>query len=709
SGKEGYYPQLEEAFEKRLEELDPRRINLKSAPRSSTELNSLGQEILDWSKTIKLTDRRLKDAEKEPSRIVGVRGAATQEPNRIQEQSNAIDFGSDHTSTESPSDGQSESDQGTSQTSSPSSRRKGIIKKSPSPDGEKKKVRFKDQVEAAEKAAETRRKRQEKRQHAAEAHQQAQAVKNKSRRARRRKPSGGAKEDDTNDVRGIEGVRSGETAFPTTKPVSSQDNSAPVRIKSTDYGAWDRLDVESELRKVDEETKVQTVGKTKIHSVPEIPIPTDVGSVPEDSREVEFLADMEKNKGNEAFKAGDYVEACAFYGRSLKLLERASTLTNRAITYIKLKKFSEAEEDCTRAIFLNDPKFNFKAFLRRASARSKRGRYAGAIADLNEALSISPESREAQVLLNEVTKKHQEVEGELPDQSRPKKNKLKVIEVDEDDDVEDEIVSPMVLLDRERARRSGAALKPVKTRSLKETTPPAEDAKPRVQGETPRAAVATVKTDATLGSIAVAAEPAKTTSGVAGSQVLTVVDVDEDDSECEDAAGPDPNAASIQQPDPPACGGIPMANDAANNVTETTNLPTECAGPTGDVPSGDRALETASGAVAADKTRLAARAKPAREAPVASTSYEFEGAWRTLRRDPAQWARYVRRHDPDRLQAVLVNVSSSGLLPDVVAALGQLADIDAAGASFAGRVLERLRTLPRVDVLVGLFSRSEKL
>jgi len=43
-------------------------------------------------------------------------------------------------------------------------------------------------------------------------------------------------------------------------------------------------------------------------------------------------AEREKNKGNEAFRAGDFDEALVYYSRSLSVLKTAAAHNNRAQT-----------------------------------------------------------------------------------------------------------------------------------------------------------------------------------------------------------------------------------------------------------------------------------------------------------------------------------------------------------------------------------------
>ena len=58
-----------------------------------------------------------------------------------------------------------------------------------------------------------------------------------------------------------------------------------------------------------------------------------------DPQSSDKAAEMEKNKGNEAFKAGDYEESINYYSNSIDILPTAATFNNRGlasqlITYV---------------------------------------------------------------------------------------------------------------------------------------------------------------------------------------------------------------------------------------------------------------------------------------------------------------------------------------------------------------------------------------
>ena len=77
------------------------------------------------------------------------------------------------------------------------------------------------------------------------------------------------------------------------------------------------------------------------------------------------LADTEKQKGNELFKAGDFSTAVKHYSEAIKRNPSDPKIySNRAACYTKLMSFDLALKDCDKAIEL-DPKF-IKAYLRKA-------------------------------------------------------------------------------------------------------------------------------------------------------------------------------------------------------------------------------------------------------------------------------------------------------------------------------------------------------
>ncbi|XP_010267984.1 PREDICTED: RNA polymerase II-associated protein 3 isoform X2 [Nelumbo nucifera] len=103
-------------------------------------------------------------------------------------------------------------------------------------------------------------------------------------------------------------------------------------------------------------------------------------------------ATSEKELGNEYFKQKKFNEAIDCYSRSIALMPTAVAYANRAMAYLKIKRFEEAEDDCTEALNLDDR--YIKAYSRRATARKELGKLKAAIEDAEFALRLEPNNQE---------------------------------------------------------------------------------------------------------------------------------------------------------------------------------------------------------------------------------------------------------------------------------------------------------------------------
>ncbi|XP_062520581.1 protein unc-45 homolog B-like [Corticium candelabrum] len=104
-----------------------------------------------------------------------------------------------------------------------------------------------------------------------------------------------------------------------------------------------------------------------------------------------------KEKGNQMFAAGQYVEAAETYSRALKRCEKgdetAQTLhKNRAACYLKLERYGDAVADTTAVLTIapND----IKSLFRRSQALEKLGKTEDAYKDIKTLLYIDPKNRE---------------------------------------------------------------------------------------------------------------------------------------------------------------------------------------------------------------------------------------------------------------------------------------------------------------------------
>ncbi|XP_024525713.1 sperm-associated antigen 1 [Selaginella moellendorffii] len=113
--------------------------------------------------------------------------------------------------------------------------------------------------------------------------------------------------------------------------------------------------------------------------------------------EREWHANREREKGNELFKAREYIASLDAYSLSLELFSNsATTFANRAAVQVKLNRWDDAVADCSKALEL-DPN-HVKALLRRGVAYLEIGRPEAALRDLTAAFDLDSSCKEASTL-----------------------------------------------------------------------------------------------------------------------------------------------------------------------------------------------------------------------------------------------------------------------------------------------------------------------
>ncbi|KAJ3348276.1 Nuclear elongation and deformation protein 1 [Entophlyctis luteolus] len=212
-------------------------------------------------------------------------------------------------------------------------------------------VRFLDEVEAARKEADRIKRKQERRKRQIEMHLQQAANsstvpnshastkknKRKSKTSNSSRKYSGESDSSTGVVEipfAVDGNDSDEvheictpgfqqslsSAAPIQIPTSKHANSA-TRIRSYDYRAWDMFDVEKELEKIDElpadrePSSTARINPYKSNSSV-VPILDEPSALFEDDIVATSLAEAEKLKGNEAFKAKEYDDAVSIVSLS---------------------------------------------------------------------------------------------------------------------------------------------------------------------------------------------------------------------------------------------------------------------------------------------------------------------------------------------------------------------------------------------------------
>lgn len=188
-----------------------------------------------------------------------------------------------------------------------------------------------------------------------------------------------------------------------TQPPSKQPSN---RIKSTDFRSWDKLDIQKELDAVQQNVP-KSSEKTQF-ATPKIPVTFDHSYSPQERA---VLADHEKHKGNECYKAQELDDAITYYSRSIHLHPVPNVYTNRCIAYYKKQNYESSESDATSALGFKDipSSLQYKAFYRRAMARFKRGKYKDAWDDAKQAQVMNGTS-ESGNLIREIESKWKSVD-----------------------------------------------------------------------------------------------------------------------------------------------------------------------------------------------------------------------------------------------------------------------------------------------------------
>lgn len=165
----------------------------------------------------------------------------------------------------------------------------------------------------------------------------------------------------------------------------------PKRISGYDYRSWDKFDVDKMCEDIDkEETKNSDSSEYETDEEWEI-----------ERKKQQAL--MEKDRGNDLFKQGDYSSAIEAYTTGMTLDPTNPLLpANRAMALLKQEKYAAAELDCATALSL-DPLY-VKAYLRRGSARFGLKKFIEAKEDFEKVLKLEPQNKKAKLEIENIDK-----------------------------------------------------------------------------------------------------------------------------------------------------------------------------------------------------------------------------------------------------------------------------------------------------------------
>ncbi|CAK9807855.1 RNA polymerase II-associated protein 3 [Anthophora plagiata] len=159
------------------------------------------------------------------------------------------------------------------------------------------------------------------------------------------------------------------------------------RIKSYDYSAWEKFDVDKACKEVEKEQQSDESEDEKMSK--------------EELEKAYLEATEHKNEGNIFVKQQKWSKAVGCYSEAIKIFPYdAIFYANRALCQLKLDNFFSAESDCTAAIQLDE---NYvKAYHRRATARMNLKQYKEAKQDLEKVLKLDSSNKEAKALLAQI-------------------------------------------------------------------------------------------------------------------------------------------------------------------------------------------------------------------------------------------------------------------------------------------------------------------
>lgn len=115
-------------------------------------------------------------------------------------------------------------------------------------------------------------------------------------------------------------------------------------------------------------------------------------------------ADKFKEKGNTCVKSEDYTKGADFYTKAIDLYDTdPAYYTNRALCFLKLKKFDECIADCSKAIELK-PELS-KSYYRRMMAYEALEKNVAALEDCKKVMELEPNKSIYLKNLQQLTKK----------------------------------------------------------------------------------------------------------------------------------------------------------------------------------------------------------------------------------------------------------------------------------------------------------------
>ncbi|XP_072027379.1 RNA polymerase II-associated protein 3-like [Amphiura filiformis] len=185
------------------------------------------------------------------------------------------------------------------------------------------------------------------------------------------------------------------------------------RIRAYDYRSWDKFDVDKACAEVDGDEADRESSDTTDYETD-----SDAEREFEERRRKVQEAIAEKDKGNALFKEGKYDQAVICYTAGMEADPSNGILpANRAMALLKLKRYSEAEADCNKAISLDCT--YVKAYSRRGAARIELGKLEEANKDFKQVLNLEASNKQARSEIKRIDKLLKEQEDRRKEAQEP--------------------------------------------------------------------------------------------------------------------------------------------------------------------------------------------------------------------------------------------------------------------------------------------------
>jgi tetratricopeptide (TPR) repeat protein len=401
--------------------------------------------------------------------------------------------------------------------------------------------------------------------------------------------------------------------------------------------------------------------------------------------EVAAAALLEKEKGNECFRAREYDEAVVFYTRSLHLVSTdPAVLNNRALAFLRLKQLDNALNDVS--LVLQQDATNWKALWRRGQVHEARLFLERALDDFKLAQSHwsrTPEAAQTPVH-PDIAKNIRKVEKQLSEQepNHPYVQHLRPAAA---------ATTKSSKQEEEKQNASAPAPQPqqaFKRMAIAEVDEDEEEEEEEEEDQTPQATTASVTGVAAApvqpaDAPAAAAAPPQPTSSMRRMPIAEVDDDDEEDEDAEEvvatkpatptpAPAPAPAKAKVKKVAEPAfhskSGGmmIELVDDeeeeeeraAAAAEKEAANARNKAAAASASAASPAAAKPVAA---AAATSMLPSASSSFVMPPVPSSSVAFQRDWAELRsaqRPAADQFAYLRSIEPATLVKLLAGGAS---------------------------------------------------